>query len=172
MKKSEIEIGVLYFVNNHNDWANSPWGQKRMRVLDTTIQKWKKLPDGTWGKTNQSFGGYTSGVLAEQLDELGKVVWTGAITLTSIRGEWEPTSKAFEERLATARAVEREVKQKQLLLQLAVGTAVAKAQQMGIPGVQTGVSGRKIEIDPKVFAAMLAHLDREAWTYNPNAEGN
>lgn len=163
MKKSELVIGNEYYVCPSQDWQTSSWDVKRVRITNTEHGKWRRDKiGGGYVKTTLSTG--RTGIVVEELHkQTGAVIGTTVVSLASIRGEWETTSKNIEERRAENRKARLKVKQATEVLQLETGRAVAIAKQMGVPGIKSDVYGRKIEVHPAVMQAMLLKLESIGW---------
>lgn len=166
MKKSELVVGKEYYVQPSTaSWTTANWDVKRVRVVNTDFGKWRwDRVTAKYVKTSYSTG--RTGIVVERLHpETGLVTGTEVVTLTSIRGEWEPIKKQVADRCAGVNAAMAARMQKRELAKQATGKAVALVQQLGMPGIKADIYGTKIEIDPDVLVAMLSALDAQGWVY-------
>jgi hypothetical protein len=172
MKQKDLVIGTEYLTNSSTDWKDSRWSERCVRVVDTEVA-WYYWRMGELVKSDHKpstmFCAATKGVLVDVLTkENGLIVERRAVALAHIKGEWSKTfaevlayrqakNKAFEETNAAAKMISDKI-----------GTVVAKARSaFGLTDymVRKMYGHDKIEVSVDVFAAMVAELDKQGWSY-------
>lgn len=164
MKKKDLVVGTEYYSQSHKDWEFTSWGVRRVRVLDTNVQKWKWDHVAKRYLTTTYSSGKT-GLLVMELDVTGKEQGQTVVTLASLRGEWEPTWKKVQANREQRDAFQKKHDQEVLTLRHRVQKVVAYGLQVFGKGVRSNAYDSQIIVDVELFAAMTKALDEMNWKY-------